>query len=78
MTTAPTPIRLDDGDVSVVPFENRCDDCADDIPRGVTHYVLLDMRNTGTGHEVYRGCEKCCLRFASKLCESLPKGRGGR
>ena len=63
-------IKLDAGDVTVVEIgPTLCDSC---MERPVTHYVMLDMRITGSMTAVAECCEACAEEFATDLRASLP------
>ena len=57
-------------DVTVVEIgPTLCDSC---MERPVTHYVMLDMRITGSMTAVAECCEACAEEFATDLRASLP------
>lgn len=63
------PLKLDAGDVHIYAVNTDCTECGENP---VECYVVLDFRNNGEEAEVFRGCTKCCKRFAARLKESLP------
>jgi len=64
-------LAVNSSDVEVVPLSYPCPECGGGGAE-ITHAVRLDLRSTGSSHEVYQGCAECCDAFAKRLRSSLP------